>query len=280
MNHLLDKKTKRNRFIYGSLFIIFLFVFIYFKSSIFYGLSLVAQTIFRPVLVSGNNLGGKFDGIGSFFNSKKSLFLENESLRKEVNELQGKVSNYNSILDENINLKGILGRGEEKKPMVLGSILSPSNQSPYDTLLIDVGEKQGIALGGLVFAFGNVPIGRVALLYPNTSKVILFSNPGETTEVLVPVSSRVEGDMNEAGENPKNVFMQLVGRGRGNFEMTLLRDFKLPKGTEVVLPGITPHAVAVVETIISDPRDSFQKALLTSLVNINELKFVQIDAKR
>jgi len=59
--------------------------------------------------------------------------------------------------------------------------------------------------------------------------------------------------------------------------MILPRDFVLEKGNEVVLPGITPYTLGVVETIISDPRDSFQKALLVSPVNIQELKFVEVE---
>jgi len=45
----------------------------------------------------------------------------------------------------------------------------------------------------------------------------------------------------------------------------------------VVLPGITPYTLGIVQTILSDPRDSFQKALLVSPVNIFELKFVEVE---
>lgn len=261
MSYLLDKKIKRNKFFYIIFFIIILFILIYFRAGVFRGFSYVSHTFFRPVLTLGSNVGEKFKGINSFFYSKKTLYLGNEDLKLQLNELQGKLANYNSILDENIKIKEILGRKNENTPMILSGILSRPNQSPYDTLIIDAGEKQGVVAGSLVFAFGDVPVGRVRLVYTNSSKVVLFSNPGEKTEVLI---------------SGKDIFMQLVGRGGGNFEMTLLRDFNLPKGSEVVLPGITPHVVAVVETIISDPRDAFQKALLVSPVNIQELKFVEI----
>jgi hypothetical protein len=59
--------------------------------------------------------------------------------------------------------------------------------------------------------------------------------------------------------------------------MMLPRDLVIEKGNEVVLPGINIRAVATVETIISDPRDSYQKALLKSPINIQELKFVQVE---
>ena len=59
--------------------------------------------------------------------------------------------------------------------------------------------------------------------------------------------------------------------------MILTRDFILLKEDQVVLPGINTYVVGVVETIISDPRDSFQKALLIAPVNIWELKFVEVE---
>jgi hypothetical protein len=71
--------------------------------------------------------------------------------------------------------------------------------------------------------------------------------------------------------------MQLVGRGGGNFEMILPRDLVVANEATVVLPGITPYVVAVVETILTDPRDSYQKALLASPINIFELNLVEVE---
>ena len=172
------------------------------------------------------------------------------------------MANYNSTLDENLKTKEILGRKDTKANMILAGILSKPNQSPYDTLIIDVGAKDGILFGQRVFALGNIPIGRIAEVDVNSAKVILYSNPGEKTEVVV---------------TGKDTFMQIIGRGGGNFEMVLPRDFVLDKGAEVVSPGITPYTIGIVQTIISDPRDAFQKALLTSPVNIQELKFVEVE---
>jgi len=140
--------------------------------------------------------------------------------------------------------------------------LTKPDQSIYGTLIVDAGINQGIKVGSTVFALGNIPIGRVAEVNANSSKIILFSNPGEKTEVVIP---------------GKDVFMQVIGRGGGNFEMALPRDFVLEKGAEAHLPGITPYLLGYVEPIISDPRDSFQKALLVSPVSVQELEFVQIE---
>ena len=267
MNYLLDKKIKRNKYFKYIFSVLILFFLIYFKVEIFDGLSYVAHIVFRPVLVLGNNVNQKISNLGAYFYSKNSLFLENEDLKFKLSEQEARMVNYNSVVDENLKIKEILGRlsideqTDKKANIILASILSKPNRSPYDTLIIDVGKEDGILIGQKVFALGYIPIGSVAEVYANSSKVILFSSPEEKTEVVV---------------SGKDTFMQIIGRGGGNFEMILPRDFVVEIGTEVVLPGINPYVIAKVETIISDPRDSYQKALLASPVNIQELKFVEV----
>ncbi len=269
MSYLLDKKIKRKKFFSVVFFvIIFLFLF-YFRLSIFNNLSYASHKIFRPVLIFGNNLSEKFFSFGSFFISKNSLYLQNQNLQSQLNEERAKMSNYNSLLEDNASLKEILNRKDVKTNMVLSVILSKPNQSPFDTLIIDAGIKQGLQIGNMVFAFGNVPIGRVGLVYENSSKVILFSNVGEKTQAMI------SGKL--ALSTGENIFLELIGRGGGNFEMILPRDFTPAKGDQVILPSINSYVFAIVETIISDPRDSFTKALLVSPVNIQELKFVEVE---
>ena len=81
MSYLLDKKIKRNKFFKYILFIIALFILIYFRSGIFYGLSYISSIVFRPVLILGNNVGEKLSNTGSYFYSKNSLLLENENFK-------------------------------------------------------------------------------------------------------------------------------------------------------------------------------------------------------
>ena len=260
MNYLLDKKMKKKKFLAVLFFAFIFFVLFYFRSDIWSGLSSVSHKIFRPVLVLGNNLGEKLKNLNSFFVSKNSLYLQNQDWRMKLAELEMQNLNYNSILAENVSLKEILGRKNEKTNLILSAILAKPDRSAYDTVVIDAGEKKGIEIQDMVYALGNVPIGRVSLVYDDSAKVTLFSNPGEKTPVVA------------AGD----IFMEVVGRGGGNFEMTIPANFRLIKGDQVSLPGLNSPVLAVVETIISDPRDSSAKALLVSPVNIQELKFVEV----
>ncbi|MFH1608962.1 MAG: rod shape-determining protein MreC, partial [Patescibacteria group bacterium] len=139
--------------------------------------------------------------------------------------------------------------------------------------IIDIGINQGIYVGQRVFAYGNIPIGKIAEVEANSSKVVLYSSPGEKTEAIISLGHSLTGEAGSAMSS----FVELVGRGGGNFEITLPRDYILPEGTEIVLPGAYPYLLGTVKTIISDPRDPFQKALIVSPVNVQELKFVQVE---
>jgi len=262
MNYLLDKKIKRKKFSKITLVVVIFIILLYFRVGILNGLSSATHFVFKPVLVLGKNIGNGFSNLGVIFSSKKVLLTENENLKSQILASEADRANYTSVVEENTQMKEILGRKTEKMDLILASILSKPNRSPYDTLIIDIGVKDGAYVGQNVFALGNIPIGKIAEIYESTSKVVLFSSPGEKTDVVV------------VG---KDVSMQLIGRGGGNFEMILPRDFVIEKGAEVVLPGLTSHVVGVVQTILSDPRDSYQKALLTSPVNIFQLKSVEVE---
>lgn len=262
MSYLLDKKIKRRKFLNIFLFVVFLFLLIYFRNPIFNKLSSFSLFIFKPVLFVGNNIGESLSGIETLFSFKSSLLEDKKNLLLALDEKNATYSNYASVLDENLKMKEILGRKNTRADMILAGILAKPNVSLYDTLLIDAGLEEGVAIGSRVFAHGNIPIGKIAEVYAHSSKVILFSNPGEKTEVVI---------------SGKDIFIQLTGRGGGDFEMATVKDLVLDKGMEVLLPGINSYVVAVVEKAISDPRDSFDKVLLSSPVNIQELKFVQVE---
>lgn len=242
--------------------IIILIVLFYFRLNIWNGFSYIAHLVFQPVLVLGNRAGEKFANLQIYFVSKNSLYAENENLKSQILESQNDRANYASVVAENASLKEILGRKDPRITVILAAILSKPNQSIYDTLLIDAGTNQGIKGGEKVFASENIPIGRVAVVYLNSSKVILFSSPGEKTQAIIP---------------DKNIFLELIGRSGGNFEMILPRDITLQKGDQVTMPGVNPYILAIAETTISDPRDPLNKALLRSPVNIQELKFVEVE---
>ena len=86
-------------------------------------------------------------------------------------------------------------------------------------------------------------------------------HPGQTIEGLL------EGS---------NATVELVGRGGGNFEMTIPVELASEAGTAVILPGVHSQIIALVDAVISSPTDPVKKVILHSPVNIQGLKWVQV----
>lgn len=238
----------------------FLIIF-FLRGQIFAVFSSAFKAAGFPIWTSSGAAEQKISSYSYIFRSRQSLLDENQSLKDELfAEIAGSADRQ-ALLDENSQLKAILGR-KAGRPLILGVILAKPNRSPYDTMVIDLGAGDNLSKGQKVFAEGDILIGEVAEVYADTSLVKLYSTPGEKTDVIL---------------SGTNTYAQATGRGGGNFEITLPQGMSVEKGTEAVFAGITPYVLGVVDEVISDARDPFQKILLSSPVNVADLKFVEIE---
>jgi len=245
----------------GIIFLAFTILF-YFRLPLLNFFSRISLSIAVPFWKISTNIKENFSNYSYLFTVKKTLISENDNLKKQVLEMQSKAILNNILLDENTKLKDILGRKNIKKQMILATILSKPNSSPYGTLVIDIGEKDGILLGQNVFARANILIGNISEVYENFAVVKLFSGSGEKTEVVLSGS---------------DIYLLAIGRGGGGFEILAPRDLLIEKDAEILMPSVDLNIIAVVKEIVSDQRDSFQKVLLSSPVNIQELKWVEVE---
>jgi cell shape-determining protein MreC len=262
MSYHLDKrsrenKAKKNRFIFIAILIIILLIL---SPRIWRGFSSASSFIGIPVWKFESFISQKFSGINYFFSSKKSLSKENELLKEENQTLKTKMADYDLVKNDITNLQNIFGRINANE-YTMGIVLSGPRQFLYDALIIDIGEKDGVKVGEKVFSEGIVLVGEIAEVYPQSSKVKLYSAPGEKIDVML-----------ASGDIPAT----LTGRGGGNFEMTISREVEIKEGEEVYVPNLQNEVIAVVGKVIFDPRDPFQKVLLTGVVNYNALTHVQI----
>lgn len=278
MSYLLDKKVQRKRNSQIALGVIILAILFYFRIGLWNKFSNISEMIFHPILVLGHGIENKFQSVGAYFISKNYLYNQNQKLQSEVSFDDTRMANYNSIVSDDASLKETLGRKDPKTTMIVATILSLPNQSPYDTLLIDAGTSNGVVAGSTVFALGNVPIGRISDVYQNSAKVILFSNPGETTQAIISYPNTTStGSTSSATSVNDNNIVSVVGRGGGNFEIVIPKGVTLQVGEQAVLPGINSYVLGIVQKVISDPRNAFTKVLLTSPINMEEQKFVEVE---
>lgn len=215
----------------------------------------------RPIWQTEKMINDKFYDYNYILRKKSTISTENHSLIEENLNLKLSMIDYQILKNEVNDLKEILGRLPDGDDFVLGNILTKPNHSPYDTIIIDVGENMGIKQEDMIYANGNIPIGNISKVYNKTSLVSLFTNPGQKTEGFMDIT---------------NASVELIGRGGGNFEMIIPLELSAEKGTIVYLPNSSSLVIALVDEIISAPTDPVKKVLLSSPINVQNLKWVQI----
>lgn len=230
----------------------------------FFGFSRVAampvSILARPLLYARLFVHDEAAWVAGFLRSEASLIAENKELKAEQARLQTALAGYDFLRQEYRSLAASFGRHPEESLAVLAAVLAKPPQTPYDTLIIDVGRKEGITVGDSVFA-ESIPIGEVTEVFSRSSKVVLFSSPGKESTVAV-------------GDDALAVSAR--GEGGGSFSLSLPRDVALKEGDPVFLPGVPPVLFGEVGSVEVRPTDSFKTALIRGPVNIAQLRFVRV----
>ncbi len=194
----------------------------------------------------------------------ETLLVENQNLKMELEKNSVKSSLADYLEQENNELREMLGISSSTNFFVVPIIKRPPFVT-YDELMIDAGRDRGVSTTSLIYALGDIPIGRVIEVYGETAKVLLFSSPNEKTEVQI---------------GPQNIPAVAVGRGGGQYEIELPRGLLVSEGDFVSSSNLGSRPIGKVVSINSDPSLTFEKIFFSSPVNIYEMKWVKVEAKK
>ncbi len=179
----------------------------------------------------------------NFFAPKATLIEENEKLKEELFALRAELNNLS------VNLEV-----ESSNNFITSFPLSFPPTMPYDTILINVGQKKSVREGAKVFLPSNIEIGVIESTFENNSRVRLFSSAGIKTEAILAATGAV---------------IELVGQGGGNFKAELPLSFDVEEGDVFILPGEERSVLAEVKSVKKDEASSFVYLLLALPVPIN-----------
>lgn len=199
------------------------------------------------------------------FNAAQQVVSRGEldRLRNELNAAQALLADRELLARENSELKVRLGRVPEGVTTLLAAVLVRPPATPYDTLMLDVGLNHGVAQGDIVFAGGELAIGKITDVYRGTSRATLYSAPLQAHDVLV---STLGGTVPIVAE----------GQGSGSFIG------KLPQGTSVAVgdtaffPDLNPVLAARVSALEVAPGESFQTVYMQLPINPFLLHYVEV----
>ncbi len=220
------------------------------------------QTLAYPFMHISNGVEGFFGGLGSIFESKLSLSEENKKLKQEQRGLSHLIARERMLARENDELKETLGRAVSKE-VRLATILSRPPFMAYDTLIIDLGLGSTIEVGDRVYVKGDIAIGEVSAVYPQTSLVTLFSSPGKELQVRVATTT-----------------LTAKGRGLGNYLLEVPREYAMATGTEVMLPSLLPSLLGIVDSVEAHPADPVQYVYVRAPVSLSDIYYVTLIKRR
>lgn len=256
MNYHLQTNRKIKKINKAPLFVLFFLLFVGFF-------------IFKPLEISVKYLGSGIArvfpvrNIADWFVTKNALLEENRTLKQQIAEAESKIFDRDILFEENQKYKQITD-GSQNKNLILAKVLLRPGFSPYDTVVIERGSRDGIFLGDVAY-FNSLAIGEVSEVGNSMSKVTLYSSGGKTFPVNI---------------NENKIEVEAVGLGGGTFEIMIPNNIKVEKG-EIVTFANNPSKVAgVVEDIGSkNENDTFQRILFSLPININSLDFISIEHK-
>src|SRR3989344_1784447 len=111
----------------------------------------------RPVWFIRDRALSSLSFASNFFKLKSTLVNANMALEDQIAFLKLKEIDYDTLVIETQNLKAHFGRTTSSN-RILAFVLSKPPQSPYDTLVLDVGSEDGIAVSDKVYLSESILI--------------------------------------------------------------------------------------------------------------------------
>ena len=221
----------------------------------------ISYTVSRPIWTVKNTVSNSLFRVGDFFVFKSSLIKENTELKDKVAKLELKMADYDILEKEVEDLKMEVGRvGNSRRFMA--SILSKPPNSPYDTLLIDVGTSLGLQIGHKVYLSDNIIIGTVTSVTEKTSVATLFSSSGQKQRATLLRTGTT---------------FELSGHGGANFIMEVPKESDILVGDIFIYPGIMQSVIGNVYYINTNSQSSFKAVYLRIPGNVFSAKHIFIE---
>ncbi len=227
-------------------------------------LSDAAQYVGAPVWGAQERMTGFVRDTKTLFADKHLLAEQNTALTEELATMRRENFLVRMYMEENAQLRELLGRAEEAGGKIPTSIIHSEVWAPYDTLIVDAGSRLGVREGMLVVSAEGVALGSVVRARSSRSVVALLSAPGKETNVVIHGTSTTHARM--------------VGMGAATMRLSIPREIEVATGDPVVLGAFPSYLVGHVADIIVRPEDAQQRVYVRSPSNTHTMRFVLIDA--
>lgn len=183
------------------------------------------------------------------------------TLEAELASTTAALADRNALADENAHLLAELGRSSGVRSIAAGVLLAPPG-TPYDTLVVDAGSAQGVLPGAQVRA-GALAIGTIDEVYANSSRVTLYSSPGQSYSATLITKDT-------------SLPITVEGQGAGSMQARVPAATTVAVGDRVEFPGLGGPMAGTITGIVGSDTDTFKTIYLSLPVNVYALRYVYI----
>lgn len=225
-------------------------------------LALIILRVFFPSALAA--LASPLWSAGDFLAGKAAVADEAASARDARDALAAsaeELQNENALLRARLEDVGA-ANGIPSESGKLVAVAARPPVAPYDVLILDAGTDDGITEDSIVYA-KNIPIGTITEANAHSSRALLFSSSGRTTDGWI---------------GKERLPVTLVGAGAGAFDADIPRELPVTEGDEVYLPGPGALPMGVVVRIEEHPSSPRSILHIRPAVSPFSLTWVRVKA--
>lgn len=220
----------------------------------------VASVITAPVFSVRHYIETSAGTVPVFFRSQRDLLAQIRDLEFQIQNGEGASAVQKYLERENEELRK-LSSGTTTSPVILAGVVARPPFTPYDTLIIDRGEADGIVRYAPVYIGEHQAAGYVREVSKRNALVTLFSSPDAEATVYV---------------FGPNIFTQAYGEGGGVVRISVPQGMSVAEGDVVLLPGLDAGVLGTVDYVESMPTEPEQRAYVIFDTPLQSVRIVAV----
>ncbi len=219
----------------------------------------VASAVIYPVVKIESWFKESSSALPSYLRDRNSLIAAQEELEQKLIESQLDNRTQEALEFENSRLRSLLG--EEGEARIVAGVVARPTDLPYDILLLDRGESDGVNSGAPVYAAKNQIIGFVSRVYEHSALVTLVTTPGVASTVYV---------------YGPNIYTTAVGVGSGTLKISVPQGINIESGNTVILPSLGVGVYGNISVVDSEPSHPEQYGFVSIDIPLQSLRMVSV----
>jgi len=259
------KPTKLILLTVGMVFLLFFLHYIHVLSPLE---RLVVATT-KPIMSIVYNISNAIGTNYLDFKSKRELLVQNKELQDQLAILLKEKGRYLTEKEENDFLREQLKFSQTQNyGFVIANVIGKNVGGLENSLLLDVGEKNGIKIGQPVLGAQGIIIGKINKVEVNRSFMLFINDDLSRLAAKIQGMTKTIGTID--GEFGLGLKMSLIPQN----EIISEGDIVVTSGLEELVPANL--VVGQIEKITKEPEALFQEASIKSPVDFNKVTMVNI----